>query len=317
FAVAVSIAILMSGLVSLTLTPMMCGRLLKPLDPSARENIVLQALEASFERALYVYDIGLRWVLRHKPVMLVFMAATLGATVYLYNVIPKGFFPQQDNGTISGSSEAAQDISYEAMVGREHELAKVVAADPDVQTVYYWVGANPTVNSGRLMIDLKPLAQRHATATEVINRLRKAAAKVEGIALFGQARQDVQIGARVSKTQYQYTLQDPDVIELFKWAPIMLAKLQALPELQDVTGDLQASAPRMTLKIDRDLLGQLGITPQAVDDTLYDAFGQRQVATIFTQLDQHHVVLELEPRYQEDVTALDRLFVRSGTSGQM
>src|SRR5260370_1811728 len=168
-----------------------------------------------------------------------------------------------------------------------------------------------------MMIDLKPFSQRSATATEVLNRLRKAAAKVEGIALFGQARQDVQIGARVSKTQYQYTLQDPDVNELFKWAPIMLAKLQTLPELQDVTGDLQASAPRMTLKIDRNLLGQLGITPQAVDDTLYDAFGQRQVATIFTQLDQHHVVLELEPRFQEDASALARLFVRSAIAGQM
>lgn len=317
FAVAVSIAIMMSGVISLTLTPMMCGRLLKPIDRNVRENVFSRALESAFAGMLHVYEVGLRWVLRHKPVMLLFMAATLGATVYLYQVIPKGFFPQQDNGTISGSSEAAQDISYDAMVRRQQDLAKVIEADPDVQTVYYWVGANPTVNSGRLMIDLKPLKQRHATATQVINRLRKAAAKVEGIALFGQARQDVQIGARVSKTQYQYTLQDPDVNELFKWAPIMLAKLQTLPELQDVTGDLQASAPRMTLKIDRDLIGQLGITPQAVDDTLYDAFGQRQVATIFTQLDQHHVVLELEPRFQEDASALARLFVRSATSGQM
>ncbi|MBN9272237.1 MAG: efflux RND transporter permease subunit, partial [Mesorhizobium sp.] len=317
FAVAVSIAIMMSGVISLTLTPMMCGWLLKPIDRNVRENVFSRALESTFAGMLHVYDVGLRWVLRHKPVMLLFMAATLGATVYLYQVIPKGFFPQQDNGTISGSSEAAQDISYDAMVRRQQELAKVIEADPDVQTVYYWVGANPTVNSGRLMIDLKPLSQRHATATQVINRLRKAAAKVEGIALFGQARQDVQIGARVSKTQYQYTLQDPDVNELFKWAPIMLAKLQTLPELQDVTGDLQSSAPRMTLKIDRDLIGQLGITPQAIDDTLYDAFGQRQVATIFTQLDQHHVVLELEPRFQEDASALARLFVRSATSGQM
>jgi len=150
----------------------------------------------------------------------------------------------------------------------------------------------------------------------VLARLRKKAAAVPGIALFGQARQDVQIGAKVSKTQYQYTLQDPDVAELFKWAPIVLARLSTLPELQDVTGDLQASAPRMMLKIDRDVLGRLGITPQSVDDTLYDAFGQRQVATIFTQLDEHHVILEVEPRYQEDSAALDRLYVRA-TSGQM
>src|SRR5258708_8792856 len=215
------------------------------------------------------------------------MAGTLAATVYLYLVIPKGFFPQQDNGTIQGTTEAGQDISYAAMVDRVHELAKVVMADPDVGTVYYWVGANPTVNTGRLMIDLKPFRERKASSTEILNRLRRATAKVPRIALFGQARQDVQIGARVSKTQYQYTLQDPNVAELFKWAPIVLARLSALPELQDVTGDLQASAPRIMLKIDRNVLGRLGVTPQSVDDTLYDAFGQRQVATIFTQLDQH------------------------------
>jgi multidrug efflux pump len=173
------------------------------------------------------------------------------------------------------------------------------------------VGANPTVNTGRIMIDLKPLRERRASATQILARLRKAVAAVPGIALFGQARQDVQIGAKVSKTQYQYTLQDPDVAELFTWAPVILAKLSALPELQDVTGDLQASAPRMMLKLDRDTLGRLGVTPQSVDDTLYDAFGQRQVATIFTQLDQHRVILEVSPRYQEDAAALDRLYVRS------
>jgi multidrug efflux pump subunit AcrB len=196
-------------------------------------------------------------------------------------------------------------------------MANVVMADPDVQTAYYWVGANPTVNSGRIMIDLKPFGQRRASATEVISRLRKAATEVPGIALFGQARQDVQIGARVSKTQYQYTLQDPDVDELFGWAPRILSSLAALPALQDVTADLQASAPRMTLRIDRDALGRLGVTPQSVDDTLYDAFGQRQVATIFGQLDQHRVVLEVEPRYQEDPSALDQLYVRSTTTGQL
>src|SRR5437763_13401580 len=215
------------------------------------------------------------------------MATTIAATVYLYIFIPKGFFPQQDNGTISGTAEAGQDISYAAMIERVHELAKVVMADPDVDTVYYWVGASPTVNTGRLMIDLKPLSQRKATSNEILNRLRRAAGKVPGIALFGQARQDVQIGARVSKTQYQYTLQDPNVAELFKWAPIMLAKLATLPELADVTGDLQASAPRMMMKIDRDAIGRFGITPQAIDDTLYDAFGPRHAATVFVPVDQH------------------------------
>jgi hydrophobe/amphiphile efflux-1 (HAE1) family protein len=315
FAVTVSIAILMSGVVSLTLTPMMCSRLLRPVGDRP-EGYVAATLEAWFQRALGFYAAGLRWSLGHRRTILATMAATLAATVYLYLAIPKGFFPQQDNGLIVGSTEAAQDISYAAMVERQRALAEIVMADPDVQTAYYWVGANPTVNSGRIMIDLKPISDRTATATEVLARLRKKAAGVPGIALFGQARQDVQIGAKVSKTQYQYTLQDPDVAELFKWAPIVLARLSALPELQDVTGDLQASAPRMTLKIDRDVLGRLGISPQAIDDTLYDAFGQRQVATIFTQLDEHRVILEVAPRYREDRAALDRLYVRS-TSGQM
>ena len=316
FAVTVSVAILMSGAVSLTLTPMMCGRLLRSAAHH-RQSRVAAALEAAFQRSLRVYGGGLRWALRHRLVMLAIMGATVGATVYLYIAIPKGFFPQQDNGLILGSTEAAQDISYAAMVDREHEVAQIIMADPDVQTVYYWVGANPTVNSGRVIIDLKPLSQRKASATEVVARLRKATARVPGIAFFGQARQDVQIGAKVSKTQYQYTLQDPNIAELFKWAPILLGKLSSLPALADVTGDLQATAPRMMLKIDRDVLGRLGITPQAVDDTLYDAFGQRQVATIFTELDQHHVILEVDPRYQEDAAALDRLYVRSATNGQM
>jgi multidrug efflux pump len=316
FAVTVSVAIVMSGLVALTLTPMMCAWLLQPKQEHAKDGRIVALLDTVFQRSLDGYAVCLRWSLRHRLSMMAVMAATLAATVFLYIAIPKGFFPQQDNGTIQGTAEAAQDISYAAMVARVHELAKVVMADPDVQTVYYWVGANPTVNTARLMIDLKPLRQRNASATDVVNRLRRTTARVPGIAFFGQARQDVQIGARVSKTQYQYTLQDPDVAELFKWAPIMLARLAALPELQDVTGDLQATAPRMMLTIDRDAIGRLGVTPQAIDDTLYDAFGQRQVATVFGQLDQHRVILEVEPRSQEDVSSLQTLYVRS-TSGQM
>jgi multidrug efflux pump subunit AcrB len=201
FAVTASVAILMSGLVSLTLTPTMCGRLLRGADDHRRERRLAAALARAFTGALRFYSIGLRWALRHRLVILGALAATLAATIHLYVAIPRGFFPQQDNGTIQGSTEAAQDISYPAMVRRVHQLADVVLADPDVQTVYYWVGANPTVNSGRMMIDLKAFSQRKATATEVINRLRKAAARVPSIALFGQACQDVQIGARVSKTQ--------------------------------------------------------------------------------------------------------------------
>jgi multidrug efflux pump subunit AcrB len=317
FAVTVSMAILMSGLVSLTLTPMMCGWLLRPNPEGGRDWRIVELLEVAFQSSLHVYDISLRWSLRHKLFMMAVMAATMAATVYLYVVIPKGFFPQQDNGIIAGTVESAQDVSYASMVGRVHEIAKVVMADRDVEDVYYWVGANPTVNTGRMMIALKPMSQRTATATQAVARLRRATASVPGIAFFGQARQDVQIGARVSKTQYQYTLQDPDVAELFKWAPIMMAKLAALPELADVTGDLQATAPRMMMKIDRDAIGRFGITPQAIDDTLYDAFGQRNVATVFGQLDQHKVILEVDPSYQEDASSLQKLYVRSTLTGQM
>jgi hydrophobe/amphiphile efflux-1 (HAE1) family protein len=316
FAVTVSVAIVISGIVALTLTPMMCGWLLRRDDSHAKAGWIETSLEAAFTRSLDAYAACLRWTLRHRLTMIAVMAATLAATAFLYIAIPKGFFPQQDDGTILATAEAAQDISYAAMVERVHQLAKVVMADPDVQTVYYWVGANPTVNSARLMIDLKPLSQRKASATDVVNRLRKTTARVPAIAFFAQPRQDVQIGARVSKTQYQYTLQDPDVAELFKWAPIMLAKLSSLPELQDVTGDLQATAPRMMLKIDRDAIGRLGVSPQTIDDTLYDAFGQRQVATIFGQLDQHRVILEATPSSQEDPSSLEKLYVPS-TAGQM
>jgi hydrophobe/amphiphile efflux-1 (HAE1) family protein len=316
FAVTVSVAILMSGVVSLILTPMMCAWMLPPHAHEGREGWVMARLEAGFQRSLDVYAVLLRWSLRHRLFMVFVMAATMAATAWLYIVVPKGFFPQQDNGLIQGTTEAAQDISYTAMVEHVHDIAQVVIADPDVDTVYYWVGANPTVNTGRLQIDLKPMSQRKASATEIINRLRRATAKVPGIALFGQARQDVQIGARVSKTQYQYTLQDPNVAELFQWAPIVLEKLQALPQLQDVTGDLQATAPRLMLKLDRDVIGRFGLSPQLIDDTLYDAFGQRQVATVFGQLDQRRVILEVAPGFQEDASTLQSLYVRTA-NGQL
>jgi multidrug efflux pump len=232
FAVTVSMAIIISGVVSLTLTPMMCAWLLQPRRAAATENRLMAALERGFDATHEWYAASLRWSLRHRLFTMSVMAATMAATVYLYVIIPKGFFPQQDNGLIQGTTEAAQDISYTAMVERVHELAKVVMVDPDVATVYYWVGANPTVNTGRLQIDLKPIAERKATATDVINRLRRATLAVPGIALFGQARQDVQIGARVSKTQFQYTLQDPNVAELFEWSPAVLAKLATLPQFR-------------------------------------------------------------------------------------
>ena len=318
FAVTVSVTILMSGIISLTLTPMMCGWMLRPHKGAERDGRISALLEAGFERTRQWYASSLRWALRHRLIMMAIMAATMAATVYLYVVIPKGFFPQQDNGNIEGTAEAGQDISYAAMVERVKELAKIVMADKDVQTVAYWVGGRGgAFNTGRIRIELKPFRDRTSNATEIIGRLRRAVQPVPGVALFGQVRQDLQIGARYSKTQYQYTLQDPDIPELFKWAPIMLDKLSQLRELQDVTGDLQPTAPRMMLKIDRDTIGRFGISPAAIDDTLYDAFGERQVATVFTQLTQSRVILELAPTFQEDAASLQKLYVRSTTTGQL
>jgi multidrug efflux pump len=202
------------------------------------------------------------------------------------------------------------------MSERIQGLGRIVMDDPDVDNVYYWIGPNPTVSQGRMMINLKPRKERGASAGEIIARLKPKLAGVQGIALFMQVRQDIQVGGRPSKTQYQYTLQDGNSDELARWAPVFEKKLKSLPQLQDVTSDTQASAPRATLRIDRDTASRLGVTPQAIDDTLYDAFGQRQVATIFTQLNQYHVVLELDPRSQLDTGALKHLYVRSA-AGQL
>jgi multidrug efflux pump len=318
FAVTVSVAILMSGVISLTLTPMMCGWMLAPHKETARDGRISALLEAGFERTRQWYASSLRWALRHRHVVIAVMAATMAATVYLYIVVPKGFFPQQDNGNIEATAEAGQDISYAAMSERVQELAKIVIADKDVQTVAYWLGGRGgLLNTGSIRIELKPFRERTSDATEIMGRLRRAVQPVPGVALFPRVRQDLQIGARVSKTQYQYTLQDPDIPELFQWAPIVLGKLSQLRELQDVAGDLQATAPRMMLKIDRDTIGRFGISPQAIDDVLYDAFGERQVATVFTQLTQNRVILEVTPAFRQDATSLQKLYVRSTTTGQL
>ena len=299
----VSVAILMSGVVSLMLTPMMCAWMLRPAERGRRRAASPRGSRPAFQRSLDVYAVALRWSLRHRVFMLVVMAATMAATAWLYIVIPKGFFPQQDNGTIQGTSEAAQDISYTAMVERVHELAKVVMADPDVDTVYYWVGANPTVNTGRLMIDLKPLAERKATATEVIDRLRRATARRCPASRCSGRRARTCRSARGSARRNTSTrCRIPMSRSCSNGRPIVLEKLATLPQLQDVTGDLQATAPRMMLKIDRDAIGRFGVTPQPIDDTLYDAFGQRQVATVFGQLDQRRVILEVAPSFQEDAS---------------
>jgi multidrug efflux pump len=315
FAMTVGAAIVMSGLISLTVTPTMCARLMRH-HRRDEHGLVYRACERVFDAMLRFYDRGLRGVLRHPAITLITTVATLAATIYGYTIMPKGFFPEEDTGLILGVAEAAPDTSFAAMSGRIQRLGRIVMADPDVDNVYYWIGPNPTVSQGRMMINLKPRKERRASAGEIIARLKPKLAGVEGIALFMQVRQDIQVGGRPSKTQYQYTLQDGDSDELARWAPVFEKKLKSLPQLQDVTSDTQASAPRATLRIDRDTASRLGITPQAIDDTLYDAFGQRQVATIFTQLNQYHVVLELDPQFQLDTGALRHLYVRSA-AGQL
>ncbi|MFG1382789.1 multidrug efflux RND transporter permease subunit [Xanthobacter versatilis] len=318
FAVTVTITILVSVVVSLTLTPMMCALFLKN-DHGAKHGRAYMAAEAFFDGMLKVYDTGLKWVLKHQFATLMSLFVTMAATGYLYVVIPKGFFPQQDTGFIQGFSEAAQDISFAAMTQKQMALMTVVARDPAVEAVSGAAGAtggSQTVNTGRVWITLKPRNERDASADQIITRLRPQLAKVEGIALFLQASQDINVGGRPSRTQYQYTLQDANLDELNAWGPRMLAKLRALPQLQDVATDQQTNAPTVSLTIDRDTAARFGILPQVIDDTLYDAFGQRQVAQYFTQLSQYHVILEVDPTLQGDPSALEKLYVRSPRTGE-
>ncbi len=309
FAVTLSIAIGVSAVLSLTLTAMMCAHLLRAHEEPGR---LAAAFERGFQASLGVYERTLRFVLRHQPATLVVTIATLVLTGVLWVVIPKGFFPQQDTGLLVGVSEAPADVSFEAMRTRQMALVDVVRSDPDVVSVASFIGAdgtNATPNSGRLSIALRPREERSASAEDVIRRLRPRLAAVEGIALYLQPVQDLQIDTRISRTQFQYTLEDADAGELEEWAPRVLARLQALPELHDVASDLQAAGLQARLVIDRDTASRLGILPQAIDDILYDAFGQRQVSTIFTQLNQYRVILEVKPEFQQDPAALARIFV--------
>jgi len=317
FAVTLSIAIGVSAVLSLTLTAMMCAHLLRPHQKPGR----LAALfERAFDRLLAGYDRTLRWVLRHQPLTLAVTVGTLVLTALLALAIPKGFFPQQDTGLLIGVSEAPADVSFEAMRTRQMALADVVRSDPDVVSVASFIGAdgtNSTPNSGRLSIVLKPREERKASAEEIIARLKPSLTSVEGIALYLQPVQDLQIDTRVSRTQYQYTLEDADPEELDRWGPKVLAKLQTLPQLRDVASDQQAAGLQARLAIDRDTASRLGILPQAIDDVLYDAFGQRQVSTIFTQLNQYRVILEVKPEFQRDPRALSHIYVSSVSGDQV
>ena len=319
FAITLTMTILVSAFVSLTLTPMMASRFLK--EHKHQKHGRLYALsEMGFVALAAGYEKGLDFVLRHRFATLVVFLATVCATGYLFVVIPKGFFPQQDTGVLFGNSDAPQDISFAAMMKKQEELGAIVQADPDVDTVAMALGAgvgSTAQNNGRMFITLKPRDERHANAFQIIARLRPKLAKVQGARLFLQVAQDVNVGARAARTQFQYTVQDVNIDELNAWIPKIMAKFSALPELRDLATDQQSAGTTLTITIDRDMASRFGIQPQLIDDTLYDAFGQRQVAQYFTQVNTYNIIEEILPKLQGDPASLEKLYIRSPTTGQM
>ena len=315
FAMTVTIAVVVSAIVSLTLTPMMCSRFLKHTSTHGR---LYRAIERVFDAILSFYRRTLEVALRRQFITLLVFLATVTLTGFLYVVIPKGFFPPQDTGVVIGISEGAQDASFAEMSRRQQAVAAIVHADPDVAGFASFVGAGPagqTGNNGRMFITLKPWSERTGgSVQDFISRIRPQVARVPGVSFYMQAAQDIRVGARLSRTQYEYTLQDPDLDELYTWAPKVLAALRALPKLRDVATDQQMAGTTATLTIDRDAAARFGIQPQAIDDTLYDAFGQRQIAQYFTQVNSYHVILEVPPDQQGDLNTIDKLYVR-GNNG--
>ena len=311
FAVTVTLAVVLSGAISLTLTPMLCGKFLKP--PPARHGRMYRFVEAGFAAMVRFYERTLDVALRLRVVTLLVFIATVALTAFLYVVIPKGFFPEQDTGVIIGVSQAAQDISYDAMVIKQQQLEKIVDADPNVAATSSFVGAGggQSINTGRIFIALKPWGDRSLSASMVIAELNRKLAAVEGAQLFMQSIQDVRVGGRASRTTYQYTLQDPKLDELNTWSPKVLARLQGLPELADVASDQQQGGTMAMLTIDRDRAGRFGIQPQAIDDTLYDAFGQRQVTQYFTSASSYYVIMEVLPGQLGRIDTLNSLYVKS------
>ena len=317
FAVTLTLAIVVSLVVSLSTTPMMCARLLKPIPPGGHGRLY-RLSERAFTLLLSAYAATLGWVLRHQRVTLLVMLVTIGLNIYLFAIVPKGFFPQQDSGRIIGSIQASQDISFPAMREKMAEFVNIVLTDPAATAVVAFTGGNlNTQNTGRMFISLKPLHERKVSADQIIGRLRGKLAHVPGANLFLQSVQDLRIGGRASNAQFQYTLQSTDLTELNTFAPRMLAKLRTLEGLRDVNTDQQNRGLQAALVIDRDTAGRLGIQAQAIDDTLYDAFGQRQVSTIYTALNQYHVVLEVAPEFQQNPEALNAIYVKSSTGAQV
>jgi multidrug efflux pump len=319
FAITLGVSILISAAVSLTLTPMMCAKLLRHIPPE-QEGRIHKFTQRGFDWVIEHYGTSLRWVLGHQPMVLLVAVGTLVLTVALYVWSPKGFFPVQDTGLIVGISEAPQSISFAAMAERQQALAAVILKDPAVESLSSFIGVdgtNSSLNSGRIQINLKPLAERKLSALRIIERLRPELEKVQGIGLHLQPSQDLTVDVRVSRTQFQYTLETPDAADLTLWVPRVVDALKKRPELASVSSDLQDRAPRTMITIDRSTASRLGITPQQIDDTLYDAFGQRQVSTIYTELNQYRVVLAAKPDMRRNASALDAIYLRSQDGRQV
>jgi HAE1 family hydrophobic/amphiphilic exporter-1 len=319
FAITITASLILSLIISLTLTPMMCARLLK--DASGKQHGKVYLLfERGFDSLLALYARGLRVVLRHRFITLVVMLSTIALTAYLYLIIPKGFFPQEDTGQIEGITEAAQDISFPAMAERQRAIVDILLKDPAIESVANYIGPGgptATLNQGRVFIILKPEPERKVSADQVINRLKPRLAHIQGITLYMQVAQDITIGARLSKTQYQYTLTDADSDELNHWSAIYLEKIRALPGITDVASDQANAGPMLVVTVDREVASSYGILPSTIDNTLDDAFGQRIVSTMFTSLNQYHVVMEVNPRFQYGPDALNGIYVNSATGQQV
>ena len=317
FAVTLSVTILLSAVISLTLTPMMCSRLLKRQSEQNRSRLYL-ASERLFNRVVAFYGRTLQWVLKRQTATLLVAASTLVLTIFLYVIVPKGLFPVQDTGIIQAISQAPQTISFSAMSEKQQALADVVLKDPAVESLSSFIGidgTNTTLNSGRMLINLKPLNERKVSASDVIRRLQPQLDEVQGITLYMQPVQDLTVEDRVSRTQFQYTLEDANADELNTWTKKLVDKLRTLPQLSDVATDQQTLGSQAKLVIDRVTASRLGITPLAIDNVLYDAFGQRQVTTLFTQLNQYHLVLEALPDFQKDPANLNEIYVKSSSGG--
>jgi len=316
FAVTLSVAVGLSLVISLTVTPTMCAKVLRALEPERRHNWFYRLSEGAFNIVLAGYKHSLRWVLRHQFVILLVTIGAAVLSVVLFRSVPTGFFPQQDNGRLIGSVQGAQDISFLSLRQKTLQLATLLKKDPAVDTVVGFAGGGST-NSARVFVTLKPLSERKASADQVVNRLRGKLAVVPGVSMFLVPGQDLQIGGRQSSSQYQYTLESENLTDLNTWAPRLLEKLRTLPELRDVTTDQQDHGLQARVVIDRDTAGRLGVNPQDIDNTLYDAFGQRQVSTMYRALNQYHVVMEVDPRFSDSPDSLQNVYVRSSHGNEV